>query len=64
MTESGVGARPAVTTMQAFQKTLDKYGSANALHFKQDGEWYVKREGGSVIDVPLLGRYNYKQASY
>ncbi|RLN96132.1 hypothetical protein BBJ28_00023077, partial [Nothophytophthora sp. Chile5] len=39
MTESGVGARPAVTAPQAFQNTLAKYGSANALHFKKDGEW-------------------------
>ncbi|CAH0489217.1 unnamed protein product [Peronospora farinosa] len=39
MTESGVGARPALTTSQAFQNTLIKYGSANVLHFKQDGVW-------------------------
>ncbi|KAG1710287.1 hypothetical protein DVH05_017291 [Phytophthora capsici] len=39
MTESGAGARPAITAAQAFQSTLAKYGSANALHFKKDGEW-------------------------
>ena len=41
MTESGVGARPALTTPQVFQNTLTKYGSANVLHYKQDGVWYV-----------------------
>lgn len=44
MTESGAGARPAMTASQAFQNTLAKYGSANALHFKKDGEWYVAKE--------------------
>ncbi|KAI9918870.1 hypothetical protein PsorP6_011730 [Peronosclerospora sorghi] len=39
MSESGVGALPATTASQAFLTTLSKYGSANALHFKQDGEW-------------------------
>ncbi|CAI5710147.1 unnamed protein product [Peronospora destructor] len=39
MTESGVGARPALTTPQAFQSTLAKHGSANVLHYKQDGVW-------------------------
>uniref|UniRef100_A0AAV1UP22 AMP-dependent synthetase/ligase domain-containing protein n=1 Tax=Peronospora matthiolae TaxID=2874970 RepID=A0AAV1UP22_9STRA len=39
MTESGAGARPAITASQAFQSTLAKYGSANALHYKQGGEW-------------------------
>ncbi|KAF1790591.1 AMP-binding, conserved site [Phytophthora cactorum] len=39
MTESGAGARPAMTASQAFQNTLAKYGSANALHYKKDGEW-------------------------
>ncbi|KAG3126542.1 hypothetical protein PI124_g23688, partial [Phytophthora idaei] len=39
MTESGAGARPAITTSQAFQNTLAKYGLANALHFRKDGEW-------------------------
>ncbi|KAF4323802.1 hypothetical protein BBO99_00000979 [Phytophthora kernoviae] len=39
MTESGTGARPAITASQAFENTLTKYGSANALHYKKDGEW-------------------------
>ncbi|KAL7683358.1 putative AMP-dependent synthetase/ligase [Plasmopara halstedii] len=39
MAESGVGARPAMTAAEAFQNTLAKYGSANALVFKKDGEW-------------------------
>ncbi|KAG2770608.1 hypothetical protein PC116_g7993 [Phytophthora cactorum] len=38
MTESGAGARPAITTTQAFQNTLVKYGLVNALHFRKDGE--------------------------
>ncbi|KAG7399101.1 hypothetical protein PHYBOEH_009679 [Phytophthora boehmeriae] len=39
MTESGAGARPAITASQAFENTLAKYGSGNALHYKKDGEW-------------------------
>lgn len=36
-----MAAQTPITTIQAFQRIVDKYGSNSALHQKRDGEWYV-----------------------
>lgn len=38
-TESGMGALPAKTVVQAFKETVAKHPDANALYQKRDGEW-------------------------
>lgn len=39
MEDSGFAAEEPVTVIQAFQNTVAKYGSANALHVKKNGQW-------------------------
>jgi hypothetical protein len=39
--ETGVAARPPITTIQAFREIVERCGSANALHRKVNGEWCV-----------------------
>jgi hypothetical protein len=39
MEKEGIGALTPKTVIEAFEDTLTKYGSSNALNVKRDGEW-------------------------
>lgn len=49
MAESGMGALPPKTVVQAFKEVVARHPEGKALHQKVDGEWCVVVVGSYVI---------------